>query len=106
MSEFCCSDMKRDIEYECEKHDNIFDCYDHLICYNDVFDEYGIIIHDGGSSYVLINYCPFCGKKLPHSKRDSFFDILEELGYTDKEVANRKIPSEFKTDEWWKKRGL
>ena len=31
---------------------------------------------------------------------------LEELGYTDKEIANGKIPLEFKTDEWWKKRGL
>ncbi|QCR24385.1 hypothetical protein [Pontibacter sp. SGAir0037] len=25
---------------------------------------YGIPIHDGGSSMVLIHYCPWCGKKI------------------------------------------
>lgn len=26
--------------------------------------EFGIIIQDGGTSYIKIKYCPFCGKKL------------------------------------------
>ena len=25
----------------------------------------GIIIHDGGQSFIKINYCPWCGRKLP-----------------------------------------
>jgi hypothetical protein len=25
---------------------------------------YGIPIHDGGTSMILINYCPWCGTKL------------------------------------------
>ena len=26
--------------------------------------DYGIIIHDGGSSFITIKFCPWCGKKL------------------------------------------
>ena len=25
---------------------------------------FGLPIHDGGNSYILINYCPWCGSKL------------------------------------------
>ncbi len=103
-SNFCCEDMRRNLEYRCIKHgDNIWDCPDNLICYSDSFDEFGIIIHDGGTSYIRILFCPFCGKKLPTSKRDLFFKILENLKL---EWDDEKLPPEFKTDEWWKKRGL
>ncbi len=39
-----------------------------------------------------------------NSLRDNWFDALEELGFDDPD--NQKIPEEFKTDEWWKKRWL
>jgi hypothetical protein len=56
-----------------------------------------------------VDYCPWCGTKLPESLFDTRFDILEkEYGidspYDDKQKD--KIPAEFLTDEWWKKRGL
>jgi hypothetical protein len=41
--------------------------------YFNKFDEYGIPIHDGGTSCIIIKYCPWCGKKLPKSKRKSSF---------------------------------
>ena len=101
---YCCNDMRRNVEHRCSRHKgNIWDCPDNLICYNDVFDEYGIIIHDGGSSYITINYCPFCGKELPESKREIFFDEIESLNVN---IVDDELPEEFKTDEWWKKRGL
>ena len=101
---FCCKDMQRNLEHVCSEHGtNIWDCADHLICYSSCFDEFGIIIHDGGNSYVQISFCPFCGQKLPISKRSKFFEILEELGL---EWDSDNLPSEFETDEWWKKRGL
>lgn len=57
----------------------------------------------------LIKYCPWCGAKLPKELSDEWFRILEkEYGIEcplSKE-ENTKIPEEFKTDEWWKKRGL
>jgi hypothetical protein len=61
--------MKQRVEYICEQHSDAFECADNLIYYSKKFNEYGLIIHDGGSSYAVINFCPFCGEKLPESKR-------------------------------------
>ena len=64
-----------------------------------------MIIHDGGSSYNVIDYCPFCGKKLPFSKREIYFHILNtDYEKTFEQVINHEIPEEFKSDAWWKKR--
>lgn len=73
---------------------------DDIIYYSLKFDEYGIIIHDGGSSYITIEFCPWCGKRLPNSKRDLWFDKLDELGIEN--PMENEIPIEFTTDEWWK----
>jgi len=100
---YCCTDLQYHLEHKCEIHSDIFDCCDHLLYYNEVYDEYGLIIHDGGSSYVEISFCPFCGYKFPKSKRDQYYYIIEnELHIS----VEDEIPEEFKTDEWWKKRGL
>jgi hypothetical protein len=50
----------------------------------------------------------FCGKKLPLSLRDEWFEILEkEYGLENPyEEDRKKVPKEFWTDEWWKNRGL
>lgn len=55
-----------------------------------------------------ICFCPRCGTKFPHELGDEWYEILqEEYGIEDPmdEDAHR-LPEEFKTDEWWKKRGL
>ena len=77
---------------------------DDLVYYSNCFDEYGIIIHDLGSSYVKIEYCPWCGRKLPDSKRDLWFDILEKQGIEN--PLDSIIPEEFKSDAWWRNRNL
>lgn len=55
-----------------------------------------------------ITYCPRCGAKLPEDLVDKWWDIVEEKfgidGLFDKRIKD--LPEEFKTDEWWKKRGL
>jgi hypothetical protein len=61
--------MNETVEYICEAHKSPFDCPDNLIYYSSKFNEYGLIIHDGGSSFIVISFCPFCGTKLPDSKR-------------------------------------
>lgn len=56
-----------------------------------------------------INFCPWCGSELPKSLSDRWFQILEEeheLDMPDLPEQKAKIPTEFLTDEWWKKRGL
>lgn len=57
-----------------------------------------------------IDFCPWCGTKLPESlseKRDAI--LRDEYGIDEDECDKKtivKIPTEFFTDEWWKKRGL
>ena len=83
---FCCTDMEQHIE-EAD-----------VILYSDVFDEYGIPYPDGSMSYLSINYCSWCGKKLPPDKRAEWFERLEQLGY-DKPFES-DIPKEFKSSKW------
>jgi hypothetical protein len=84
--------------YQCNEHQDPFDCQDHLIFYIPKFDEYMLIIHDGGSSGITIAYCPWCGFKLPTSKRILWFDTLEQLGLDPDE---QDIPDEFNSNKWY-----
>jgi hypothetical protein len=99
----CCEQMEERINYRCSQHPNPFDCPDNLISYLPKFDEYGLIVHGGGSSSIFINHCPWCGEKLPESKRDLWFERLEALGYDN--PSEQDIPNEFLTDEWYKNNG-
>lgn len=62
----------------------------------------------GSTSRSLMIFCPNCGNRLPSSLRDDWFDILEqEYGLEDPLYDDKsKVPKEFWTDEWWRKRGL
>ena len=48
----------------CEEHSDPFECPDYLVYYSAEPAAYGLIVHDGGSSYVLIRFCPWCGARL------------------------------------------
>ena len=65
MASHCCEMMRSNVESVCEQHPNRYDCPDCLIHYGARNRSYGIIIHDGGSSYIQISHCPWCGTKLP-----------------------------------------
>jgi hypothetical protein len=56
--------MQDNATHRCPQHPNKFDCPDNLIDYRAKTNYYGIIIHDGGSSSIQIQYCPWCGKAL------------------------------------------
>lgn len=92
--------MFNQVNLKCQEHANPFDCPEKLIHHSAKFDEYGIIIHDGGSAFEIIKFCPWCGAKLPESKRDIWFEELEKLGIND--PWEEEIPKKFKTDEWYK----
>jgi len=64
MNKYCCENMSRSITYSCDVHNNPFDCPEILVCHDEKWDVYGLIVHDGGESYILINYCPWCGRKI------------------------------------------
>ena len=61
--------MAERVNHRCEQHPDVFDCSDNLIYHSAESGEYGLVIHDGGSSYARIDYCPWCGAKLPESTR-------------------------------------
>ncbi len=66
---------------------------------------YGIGSKRGTSSAQLIHYCPWCSTKLPKDLNDELCKIIfDELKLDD--FDDPRMPEEFKTDEWWKKRGL
>lgn len=95
----CCQRMAQVVNYRCDRHPDPFDCPDCLVYYEPRFDEYGLIVHDGGSCYALLEFCPFCGTKLPGSKRDLWFARLHEMGIQD--PWGDTIPPEFQTGEWY-----
>lgn len=67
-------------------------CPDIVIHYLSKFDEYFI------ADYI-IHHCPWCGKKLPNSKRDLWFDTLKKMGITD--IDKQRIPKRFESDAWF-----
>jgi len=78
------------------------------ISYSKVMREYYIDLIDSPAKQCAV-YCPFCGDKLPSSVRDQYFEILEkeyQIDHPRYEEQAKRIPEEFKSDEWWKKRGL
>ncbi|MBK8846766.1 MAG: hypothetical protein IPO27_09590 [Bacteroidetes bacterium] len=83
-------------EFASEDFENV----DTPIIYVQKFDEYGIKILDGGNSSILIEFCPWCAERLPESKRDRWFDELNELGIID--PWSGKIPDKYLTDEWYR----
>lgn len=59
----CCARMRDAVTTTCPEHPDRFDCPDALIDYGS--GAYGLAIHDGGHSRVRIQFCPFCGARLP-----------------------------------------
>ena len=66
----CCERMEEALRFDCSQHADVFECPDSLVYYSGGSNEYGLIVHDGGTSYIVIGYCPWCGGKLPESQRD------------------------------------
>jgi hypothetical protein len=54
--------MDYDLSQTCEVHESGFACPDALIKF--VQGHYGLIVHDGGSSTIQINFCPWCGARI------------------------------------------
>ncbi|MEU8513476.1 hypothetical protein AB0C76_18065 [Kitasatospora sp. NPDC048722] len=97
MTEHCCELMTSRVDRHCDQHDDPFECPDALVHFSAGFREYGLIVHDGGASIVEIGFCPWCGRRLPESQRDRWFDELERRGI-DPWVDD--VPAEFEDGRW------
>lgn len=67
-------------------------------------DEYKISIPRGGHVSIPVRWCPWCGSKLPKSKRGLWYKALYEMGFED--PGNDQIPEEFNSDQWWRSRQI
>lgn len=96
---FCCLDM----DFMLQNNEPVYN-----VQYNSTIREYQLKSLEG--PYICtIQFCPWCGTQLMKSLRNEWYDILEkEYGLDMPRIPKqeKKIPAEFKTDEWWKKRGL
>lgn len=82
---------------------HIYDSHDlekKTILYVPRFNEYGIPCEEDGVSMIMINYCPWCGRKLPNSLRDKWFDEVLSLGF-ENPLFDENIPIAYKTAAWW-----
>ena len=98
--EHCCTALRDQVDFRCDVHPERGGCGDYLIAFTEVFDEYGLWVHtdeDGSaSSWLSIHYCPFCGSKLPPSRREQWHDLLEERG-----LDPDDLPAQFDRYGWW-----
>ncbi|MFI6899334.1 DUF6980 family protein [Streptomyces sp. NPDC050256] len=97
MTNHCCEAMSRRVNVLCDGHNDPFACPDVLIKFSAKFQEYGLIIHDGGTSSITIDFCPWCGRRLPESQRDRWFD---ELGRRGIDPGEGEVPAEFQDARW------
>ena len=100
--EYCCDKMDYYVDQSLkEEHE--------LIRYEPESRDYYLILHGKNfGMYSGIDYCPWCGKKLPKSLEKEWCKVIKEKFGLDNVFAEEweELPKEFKTDEWWKKRGL
>lgn len=90
--------MRRNVEAVCGQHPDRHDCPDCLVEYVDHLREYGLIIHDGGTSSLQIRFCPWCGARLPETLRDRWFEELARRGI---DPWEDEIPESFRSSAWW-----
>ena len=84
----CCDQMQRMIDEE------------KSIVFIPEFREYGVPVRDGGSSFLEMEYCPWCGVKLPGSLREEYFDLLEKSGIP-YPCPQDQLPEAMRSDKWW-----
>ena len=96
MAELCCGDMSYVLKASKD------------IDYHSISRSFSARIDTPEGTHIELGYCPWCGTKLPESLSSKWMDVLrDEYGITDPNFDEAdKVPAEFRSDEWWKRRGL
>jgi hypothetical protein len=61
--------LRENVEEQCAAHDDPYDCPDVVVVWSDK-GYFALPIHDGGSSHIVIAFCPWCGQRLPLPPED------------------------------------
>ena len=102
MAEKPCKDPRSCTRLRPDRRKDAWDDPDALIHYDERFDEFGLPVHDGmRMAHATLSFCPWCGVRLPDSKRDAWFDALEALGL---DPLQDDVPDAYRSDRWWRER--
>ncbi|WP_081813389.1 DUF6980 family protein [Methylobacter tundripaludum] len=64
MATHCCETMNYWANLKCSEHPDVFACPDNVVFFKSRPRKYGLIVHDDGSSFIEIKFCPWCGSSL------------------------------------------
>lgn len=67
---YCCIDMAYHLIEDKKGKSSRKINYDSVIVQTSSKKIFGLPIHDGGTSFIKIKYCPWCGSKLKKGKRN------------------------------------
>lgn len=98
-SDYPCVHMAYRATQVCEQHPDREDCPDLIIDYIAKFDEFQLMKSD---VRLTILFCPWCGIKLPQSRRDQWFDAMDALGI-DPWQSPDAVPEPYRSDAWFKR---
>jgi hypothetical protein len=93
--------------HHCEQLEYAVEADDVPLSYVPEYREWGIDYTDGGTSFLLIQFCPWDGTRLPESLRIEWFRRMrDEFGLDPGGDPDLEYPEEMRSDRWWKEAGL
>ncbi len=97
VKEHCCHEMTEQVNSVWPDAETpLLGSTDQRVYWSPVFNEYGLICQPS-PEVLKIQFCPFCGAKLPESRRDAWFKRLEEIGWRS---WGDPIPNELLVHDW------
>ena len=81
MKDHCCREMTDQVNMRWPQAESpLLGSTDQRIYWSPVFNEYGLICQPS-AEVLQIHHCPFCGIRLPESRRDAWFKRLAGTGW-------------------------
>jgi hypothetical protein len=93
----CCQEMSTQVNLFSEgERGPLQGTTDKRVYWSPIFDEYGLICQPS-AEILAIRHCPFCGTRLPMSRRDAWFARLERTGWR---AWGDPIPRSLLNHDW------
>jgi len=99
----CCDTMARQLRHECSDHPVLTDCPDVVVILGPD-GEIRMPVRDGGSSFIVAAFCPWCGTQLKsplnadHQRWHADSEVLSQIGrslFGQEPSSTVRIPSDL-----------